>query len=261
MTVEKAVCTALLTEIGIYPSQIELQALAYDLASKFDLKILDGKPDINGSLYLSLSSENLALLQVGSRQRLYVDFVHGNLGYRRTHKGKETLLRALGSNQAYIIDATAGLGRDACVLAQAGHKVIMLERCPALAALLANGLQRLQQQHELYYFSRNLNLIYQSAIDYLQQLSDLPDIIYLDPMYPTRRKSALVKQELRLIRQLVGDDVDSLELLQLALTKARKRVIIKRPRLAPALGLEANIPPPHACIMGKNTRYDFYSLI
>ena len=83
-----------------------------------------------------------------------------------------------------------------------------------------------------------------------------PDVIYLDPMFPVRSKSAQVKKEMRIFHQLVGADPDSDSLLDAALSQARYRVVVKRPRIAPAL---ANTPPNYT-LEGKSNRYDIYTL-
>jgi 16S rRNA (guanine1516-N2)-methyltransferase len=92
--------------------------------------------------------------------------------------------------------------------------------------------------------------------DILQTTSPLPraDAIYLDPMYPHRKKSALVKKEMRIIRQLAGDDPDADQLLHFALKTDIPRIVVKRPKKAEHLG---NIPPT-TCIRGKNSRFDIY---
>ena len=97
------------------------------------------------------------------------------------------------------------------------------------------------------------------AISYLKKLPNnkKPDVIYLDPMYPTRTKSALGKKELRILRQIVGEDLDAGELLQVALKTARKRVVVKRPRLAPPIPG----PEPNLVFKGKTSRFDVYLLL
>jgi len=83
-----------------------------------------------------------------------------------------------------------------------------------------------------------------------------PEVVFLDPMYPHRQKSALVKKEMRLLRQLVGDDEDASDLLVTALARARRRVVVKRPRLAPTL----TGPAPGFQIIAPNTRFDVYPI-
>ena len=101
-----------------------------------------------------------------------------------------------------------------------------------------------------------MRLICGDAIDYLAGLdpSVRPDVIYLDPMYPQRRKRALVKKEMRVLRGLAGDDEDAVELLKIALGRVKNRVVVKRPRLAPTL---SSMAPSHQ-ITGKTSRFDVY---
>jgi 16S rRNA (guanine1516-N2)-methyltransferase len=84
--------------------------------------------------------------------------------------------------------------------------------------------------------------------------AEKPDVIFLDPMYPHREKSALVKKEMRFIRLLAGDDQDSAALLKAALAKAKQRVVVKRPKLAPPL----SGPEPSFTISSKKNRFDVY---
>lgn len=101
----------------------------------------------------------------------------------------------------------------------------------------------------------NLQLIAQDGLNYLEQLSELdkPEVIYLDPMYPHRTKSALVKKEMRILRHLVGNDQDAQMLCQQALQKAKKRVVVKRPRIAEPL-----LAKPDIVFSGSNSRFDVY---
>jgi len=215
--------------------------------------------------FLKLTPERLELHFTGEKlQPIYVDFVKGRLGYRRYHGGgrKQPLGRAVGltpGKELTIFDITAGLGRDAFVLACLGCQVLMIERSPLLVSLLQDGLQRLQQ-YEITLakqaLTERLNLYYGDAQQILLNLSmnNYPQVIYLDPMYPPRQKSALVKKEMRILRQLVGDDLDAPALLKLALNRVQQRVVVKRPQSAPFL---AEITPTFS-ISSENTRYDIY---
>jgi 16S rRNA (guanine1516-N2)-methyltransferase len=109
-----------------------------------------------------------------------------------------------------------------------------------------------------------MHLIETDAITWLRQCpeSEHPDVVYLDPMYPHRTKSALVKKEMRLLRALVGDDEDTGELLQAALGCAIKRVVVKRPKGAPpVMPTQTNSLRPSAAVESKNTRYDIYPVM
>lgn len=191
-----------------------------------------------------------------------VDFIDGPLGWRARHGGGrgQTVARACGLKPGVnpdIIDTCAGLGRDAFVLATLGARVRMIERSAIIAALLADGLARAREDEDLSaWLDERLRLFQGDARALLPELcaEKKPDVIYLDPMYPHRRKSALVKKEMRLFRGLLGDDGDAPELLALALSLAEKRVVIKRPKGAESL----QGPKPSLALASKNTRYDIY---
>ena len=190
-----------------------------------------------------------------------MDFTEGRAQHRRLYGGgkNQPLAKAVGIKDKLrpsIIDATSGLGRDAFVLASLGCQVILLERSPVFAALLADGLARAELHLETAEIANNMHVIHADAHKYLSGLSsqEKPDTVYLDPMYPHRNKSALVKKEMRIARELVGDDEDASDLLKMALKIANKRTTVKRPSYAEHLG---ELKPTMA-IQGKNTRYDVY---
>lgn len=190
-----------------------------------------------------------------------VEFVYGRAAHRRQFGGGrgQPLARAVGLKHGAtpdVVDATAGFGRDALVLAQMGCRVRLLERSAVIAALLDNALQRALCQRDTTEIAARMTLIRGDARDYLANLTpdERPQVVYLDPMYPHRNKSALVKKEMRALRALVGGDDDAAELLRTALSCATRRVVVKRPRTAAALAG----PTPSAAIAGKNTRYDIY---
>lgn len=199
---------------------------------------------------------------------LMVDFLSESLTYRRQHGGgiKQALARAVGIKPGVrpsIVDATAGLGNDSFILASLGCQVTMIERSPLLAALLHDALDRatMTTTDSLAQDSAaRLVLIQGNATAILKKNTKnqtiLPDTIYLDPMYPHSRKSALNKQEMRIIRYLVGNDNDANELLVSAQLCASKRVVVKRPKGAPSLD---DKPPSHVIKM-KNSRYDVYMI-
>ena len=196
-----------------------------------------------------------------------VDFSGGKAGHRRQFGGGrgQPLAKAIGLKggaNPTVIDATAGLGKDAFVLACLGAQVMLLERSPILAALLEDGLGRASHDPELKTIvTDRMNLITADAIEWLTGLptEQHPDVVYMDPMYPHRNKSALVKKEMRVLRELIGDDEDASQLLHAALTCAKRRVAVKRPRSAPILsGSILNNRKPNSTVESKNTRYDIY---
>ncbi|MFC3393765.1 16S rRNA (guanine(1516)-N(2))-methyltransferase RsmJ [Brenneria rubrifaciens] len=191
---------------------------------------------------------------------IYVDFVAGPMAHRRRFGGGrgEAVAKAVGIKKDYlpdVVDATAGLGRDAFVLASLGCHVRMLERHPVVAALLDDGLQRGYQDTEIGPWLRErLTLLHASSLTALRDIAPAPDVVYLDPMFPHRRKSALVKKEMRVFQSLVGADDDADALLAPARTLAKKRVVVKRPDYAPPL---AGVPA-QSMLETKSHRFDFY---
>ena len=154
-----------------------------------------------------------------------------------------------------MLDATAGLGRDGFVLASLGCKVILHERHPVVAALLYDGLQRAYDDIEIGpWMKENMSLVFGSSHTLLAQCPSVPDVVYLDPMFPHREKSALVKKEMRVFQDLVGADTDADNLLDFAYPLASKRVVVKRPDYAPFLNDKA----PSMQIKTKKNRFDVY---
>jgi 16S rRNA (guanine1516-N2)-methyltransferase len=219
-----------------------------------------------GGYLLSAGPDGLSLRQYGKKNAgtVSVDFVSGALRHRRLYGGGkgQSIAKAVGLGKGFVpavLDCTAGLGRDAFVLASLGCEVSLLERNPVVHALLEDGLNRAinSADKDLRAIILRMHLIAVSSIDYLQQSQDQSfDVIYLDPMFPARSKSALVKKEMRFFHQLVGDDSDADQLLDMALKKARYRVVVKRPaRAEPLAGRGANFQ-----LCGKSSRYDIYTL-
>ena len=214
---------------------------------------------------LILQDDRLELHSFKSKKQtpLCIDFLTGKSRHRRIYGGGkgQAIAKAIGIKKIpniKVIDATAGLGGDAFVLASLGCHIILLERNPVIYSLLKNALDRVQDSddQEVKAICSRMKLINQSADRYLlaQQAENYADVIYLDPMFPSRKKSAKVKKEMAYFHDIVGEDKDSDALLNLALKRAKKRIVVKRPRLAEAL---AGLKAPFS-IMGKSTRYDIY---
>lgn len=193
---------------------------------------------------------------------LVVEFVRGELGYRRVKGGgkNQLIARAVGLKKyklpLVVFDATAGLGKDSFILAALGCTVTLVERSPVIGALLQDGLNRALQDKIVAPIAGRMNLIIEDAQKVLARLSNdaYPDVIYIDPMFPLEEKSALNKIEMRMIRDLVGDDLDSPLLFSQALICAKKRVVVKRPRHAKTI----NALTPSFVVAGKANRYDVY---
>ena len=212
----------------------------------------------------SASAATLALLSAESGPVL-VDFIGGKKNHRRQFGGGkgQPLARAIGIQQETppsILDATAGMGGDAFVFASLGCKVLMVERSPIVAALLNDALERANQakdlDHDLPQIIQRLSLVNVDSAEYLLTEKPEVDVIYMDPMYPENKKSASAKKEMRALQSLVGPDMDSEKLLDVALKTAKQRVVVKRPAKAPTI----NGIQPNSEISSPNTRYDIYSI-
>ena len=212
---------------------------------------------------LQLGAEGLQFVELGPQApgAVRVDFVEGAVAHRRLFGGGtgQMIAKAVGVQpgvRPQVLDATAGLGRDAFVLASLGCSMTLIERQPLVAALLEDGLMRARQSAEVAPIAAQMRLLQGNAIELLSAWSDeAPQVIYLDPMFPHRDKSALVKKEMRLFRPLVGDDLDAPALLAAALALASHRVVVKRPRKAPCI----EGAKPSYVLEGKSSRYDIYA--
>ena len=218
------------------------------------------------------------------------DFASSEHSHRRRYGGGngQAIAKAVGVSGKFapqVLDLTAGLGGDGFVLASLGCKVCMLERNPIVYSLLADGLRRgIQAGHEyadqgdneLQQVISRLSLLEGNSASYLNSLVDKlaalsqegeaqlseepevwrPDVVYVDPMFPLRKKSAKVKKEMQAFHAIVGTDPDADNLLANALAVARYRVVVKRPAGA---GFLAETKPNYS-LEGKSTRYDIYAL-
>ncbi len=233
------------------------------IAEKFGLPLADGTRSSRFLLHLGSAHLELRDLAPDAPGPVFVDYCAGRSDHRRRHGGgkNQPLARAAGLGKLSapsVLDATAGLGRDAFVFATLGCRVTLVERSAVFAALLADGIERALLNTEVHPIAERMCVIHADSREYLQTLSpqNRPDVIYLDPMYPHRDKSALVKKEMRYARALVGEDTDAGELLDIALKTARRRVAVKRPKnAAPLPG-----PQPTTEIASTNTRYDIYTV-
>ena len=213
---------------------------------------------------LCYGAEGLALQQTGARADgpVRVDFVSGTSAHRRNKGGGELIVKAVAGSKTQrpsVLDATAGLGRDAFVLANWGYPVTALERSPVVFSLLQDGLNRARAQGDLalQQVVGRIELLRQEASAYLSSVAPerAPDVVVIDPMFPPSKKSALVKKDMRAFHYLVGPDRDSTQLLQAAYRVAVHRVVVKRPKKADYLAGEK----PNLSIEGKAIRFDIYT--
>lgn len=244
--------------IGVQALSAKDQERAQVLAERLGLPLAAD----DAQMLLQFAELGLQLIELGPQAPgpVRVDFVEGALAHRRQFGGGsgQMIAKAVGvapGIRPTVLDATAGLGRDGFVLASLGCVVTLVERQPIIAALLADGLERATRDQEVAAIVARMRLISADAIEAMQTWdAEVPQVVHLDPMFPHRDKSALVKKEMRLFRPLVGDDDDAPQLLEAALALASHRVVVKRPRKAPAIAG----PKPGYALEGKSSRYDVY---
>ena len=190
---------------------------------------------------------------------LKCSFIEGPILHRLKYgKGRgQNLAKAVGfkfNKNRTIIDATAGLGYDAFILASLGANVTLIERSEKIYDLLKSAISEAKLYGgEISKIVNRMNLLFGDSKDILPKIA--PEVILIDTMYKERKKSALVKNDMRLVREVVGSDSDHVELINVALNNASKRVVIKQPRYAEALD---NIKGCSHQILGKTIRYDVY---
>lgn len=209
-------------------------------------------------VYLLWDTDGMALAKAGEKGRVRVDFTAGTARHRRVQGGGELLAKAVNHRtRPQVWDATGGLGRDSFVLAGLGLSVRVFERHPAVYCLLADGLARARQHPDTAEIAACISLHAADAATEMPRLAahfGRPEVVYLDPMYPERQKSAAVKKEMAYFHELVGMAQDEAALLDAALAEAGKRVVVKRPRLGETLCGRL----PDYQYSGKSTRFDVY---
>lgn len=214
--------------------------------------------------------ESIQLQQTGRKAPgpVIAEFTEGAVDHRRKFGGGkgQMIAKAVGIKSGVypqVLDATAGLGKDSFVLASLGCSVTMIERSSIVQTLLADGLHRArlfgrEQDAGLLQTINRMQLLAEDSRRYLESLASgqFPDVIYLDPMFPERQKTADVKKEMAAFHQIVGKDEDADSLLPMALAHVNYRVVVKRPRKAPLL----NNQSPSYQLEGKSSRYDIYTV-
>ena len=310
---DKAVWTPPLVGVCAAAADEQLRSRARVLAAELNLPVV-ARDGVDCDLLLVVTGDGLELRETGrgAAGGVKADFSKAGEGARRlaTASRRQPLARAVGLKKRMptILDATAGLGRDAMLLASLGCTVIAVERSVILGAMLRDALERAAapevdetespcattRQHPSpkrnqspkrqrgpcsdcagrpvplagasgsdyaalsrarWFRQCGITLIIGDAVDVLTRMSDqeAPDVVYLDPMYPLSGKSALPKKEMRILRRLVGDDLDAGALLEVARRVARDRVVVKRTPRAPPL-----TPATTMSYRGKLARYDVY---
>ena len=240
----------------------EIAASTESLAYRLELDRVASLPELTESLAIFEEAAELLILHLlldGKPSQLGFSLGDGEIASRavKVSKSNELVAKAIGCKSHYrpkVLDATAGMGRDALIMVMLGCEVVMQERNKIIYHLLRNAYENFRSSalFSLSTISR-LSLKHQNSIDSFGNIDDI-DVIYLDPMFPERKKSALVKKEMRLFKRVAGEDLDSDQLMGEAIETGVARIVVKRPKGAPYL---AQKRPNHE-IKGKKFRYDVY---
>lgn len=239
------------------------------LAEQLCLPLRNQSPD---SLFRLIYSEQGLQLQLGGDAApgpVMADFGNAQLAFRlKDAVRKQSIVRAVGIKPGLrpnVIDATAGFGKDAFLLASLGCQLLMTESDVVVAALLQDALQRAGNSSEvkLREAADRMRLLSGDFCDLAASLEPA-QVVYLDPMFPGRDKSARVKKEMFVLQQYFAarsaragvsrHGEDDSRLLDVALEKAQKRVVVKRARHSPTLDRRR----PDFTLPGSSSRYDVY---
>ncbi len=247
-------------------SSLERRNLAESISKELACPLVEAsvETDVSAELVIAVSDSRIELRDCTNPRSspIFVNFTDAETKRRLGAHSSSTdpLLRAVDPHRERptVIDATAGFGADSFVLAIHGCEVRALERSAIMAYLLQDGLQRARKSSSVIIreAAERVNVLHGDSRTYLADLMerDWPDVVYLDPMYPARRRKVAVKKELDICRRIVGDDADASELLQASRKIARLRVVVKRQRHSPPLA-----PDVHHVIRSKLARFDVYA--
>ena len=218
---------------------------------------------VETAVCFNLSDSTPELCDSHLKDCIHIDFTAGGLAHRLKFGGGkgQTIAKAIGitsKNKPHVLDATAGLGRDALVLANLGCKLTLVEQSPVLALMLSTASQQ-ASDNDLFQqaTAAGFEVFNANALSFMQQkMMTAADVVYLDPMYPENKKSALVKKDMQILQRMLGHSTEDeiAALLKVALGFAQQRVVVKRPKSASPI----DGPEPTLSLSSKKTRYDIY---
>lgn len=225
------------------------QAAALELSQHIGVPLSDAMSD---SLTLVMDRTGLSLYGYGMRyQGDFTPMLRRVTSGRLQHEMLVKITKTK-SECPLAVDAAAGMGEDAFLLAAAGYRVQLFEQDPVIAALLKDALRRAQLHEQLTEIVDRMDLTEGNSIELMPRLTEQPEIVYLDPMFPPRRKSGLIHKKLQLIQKLEQPCSNEAELLSAAISLHPKKIVIKRPLKGECL---AGRKPSYS-VKGKAIRYD-----
>ena len=272
--------------------EAELRSLSAEGGTKIKADEYSAPP-ANGSernmVWLSVDAIGLSLTDGDQAMRGDFTKLQKRLQYHNlTHELLVKATKVKGRENLRVIDATAGMGEDSLLLAAAGCEVTLFEQDPVIAALLRDTMRRALEEAALHEIVMRMQLVEGDSIDHLRRLGEAgtgsdapeddaghdcstltasaatmtgsdealkrPDVIYLDPMFPERQKSGLVKKKFQLIHYLEAPAENEEALMQAAIAARPFKIVVKRPAKGPYL---AGLKPSYS-LDGKAIRSDCY---
>lgn len=247
---------------------VDVRKTARELARELNLPLfkLGEVVDDAYEFRLKVSETGLELISVNTESpgTLMVDFEHPTLSYRvRNQVERQMIIRAIGKKGGVlpsVLDATAGLGKDAFLLASAGYEITMLEQNAVVHALLRDGMSRarVSEDENIRCAIEAMKLLNTSLADFASTRPKF-EVVYLDPMFPTRRKSARVKKEMFFLQKYfatIENENDNAKMMVDAFAIATRRVVVKRPLRAPNIDYRN----PTFRLTGRSSRFDVYAI-
>ncbi len=228
------------------------------LAEKLNVPLIlrDSLQEDPEDLMLRFHKEGLSLC--GEGLEMQGDLTHMIPRLKKNNLQREFLVKASRmknpGDHPVAVDATAGMGEDSLLLAAVGYQVFLYELNPVIAALLKDSLRRASSVPELKEAVSRMQVREGDSIEGLSRLDTAPDLILLDPMFPERKKSGLIKKKFQLLQKLESPCSDEERLFDAAWSAGPRRLVIKRPLKGPCL---AGMKPDYS-IAGKAIRYDCF---
>lgn len=228
------------------------KALAESFSNKIGSKILDTEGDgltvVFDSKGVSLSGYKLTYQ--GDFESMLRRVTDGRLSHEMLSKATKTDI-----SNPRAIDATAGMGEDAFIIAANGYDVTLHEQNPVIALLLKDAIRRAKRQPALKDIVSRMHVVEGDSVEILSKRLDPVDLIYLDPMFPGRQKSGLIGKKLQLIQKMESPCSEESELFDAAISAGPSKIVVKRPLKAPFLAEKK----PNYSLEGKAIRYDCYT--
>ena len=226
------------------------------IAARTDARVITDPGEIkDGILVLSAGKDGIKLTY--GNMEVKEDFSGMYARIRKNNLNGELLVKAaripgMSPSELTVADATAGLGEDSFLLAAAGYRVLLFEKDPVIYLLLKDALRRAADDPEIHDIAARMKCTESDSRTALGSITEKPDIVYLDPMFPARQKSGLVKKKFQLLHLLEKPCTDEKDMMDAAFGADPGKIIIKRPLKAAAM---ADVRPSYS-LSGRTVRYD-----